>query len=136
MKLSEVLISIALYVLVSVCFCESFIYAKKSCKKLYEPALNSEKVLSIDLKVRQNIKSIKIPYWKNAENEIEILKKNIILCDFGKDVKVLKCEEIRSSNGNICGLCVSWSFYSKVYETKENFCSVEIFCLEKTKAAL
>lgn len=126
MKFSEIIVCAAIFLLVSICFSQSIVYARRSCRRISENALKAECILETDFRIRKAVRSVKIPYWKNTLNETEDIKRNIVHFDFGKDVKVISCDEITGSRGRIRGMCVKWSLNSRIYETREDFSSVQI----------
>lgn len=121
MKVSEIFISILIFLLVCMCAGESFIYFSKNQKKINLLISESETVLSTDIKIRKNIRNIKIPYWKNAKNLMEKEREKLLSTDLNKEVKILSIEVNENKKDEISGLKVLWLYKGKVHETNEEF---------------
>jgi len=78
MRLSELLISLALFLLASALFTSSFVNLKRSSSATESALLTNAATINTDSLLRNEIRQIEIPYWKNFEYLIgRILKKNM-----------------------------------------------------------
>lgn len=126
MRISEVLISILIFCLTSICFLQVLPFFSKGEEKTKTGIKDSILILENDEKIRNEIRKIEIPYWKNTDNVYQsyILgsKNNLTL----EGAEILSVEALKNK-GRTEGLKVLWIYKNKKIETEERFSSRTVF---------
>ena len=126
MRISEVLISILIFCLTSICFLQVLPFFSKGEEKTKTGIKDSILILENDEKIRNEIRKIEIPYWKNTDNVYQsyILgsKNNLTL----EGAEILSVEALKNK-GRVEGLKVLWIYKNKKIETEERFSSRTVF---------
>ena len=108
--------------MVSLCGTYAYITGVNGTRKLSEQMKSGVSVLDIDYRLRERIRTIDIPYWKNPENELPgIIELLVEPTDIRDDVVFLDNALLYTDEGYAEGLYIKWKFKEKVYETKEFF---------------
>lgn len=122
MKLTDIVFAVIIFSITSICFLQGYIGMEKNGLGVMNSIQNSNTVLQTDFLIRRKIKSVKIPYWKNAEKEVELEKIEILNSEFGDGIKIVSVETVKNKT-NIDGFKVSWTYKNKKIETIEEFSS-------------
>ena len=126
MRISEVLISILIFCLTSICFLQVLPFFSKEEEKTKTGIKDSILILENDEKIRNEIRKIEIPYWKNTDNVYQSyilgIKNNLTL----EGAEILSVEALKNK-GRVEGLKVLWIYKNKKIETEERFSSRTVF---------
>ncbi len=126
MRISEVLISILIFCLTSICFLQVLPFFSKGEEKTKTGIKDSILILENDEKIRNEIRKIEIPYWKNTDNVYQSyilgIKNNLTL----EGAEILSVEALKNK-GRVEGLKVLWIYKNKKIETEERFSSRTVF---------
>lgn len=121
MKLSELIISIVIFVLIGVVTLESFTIFEMNYKNTEEAIFESEKLIQIDNKLRTYIGNINIPYWKNKKRICDREINKLMELDFGKKCEILSANIVEDEKTDIIGISIIWKYRNRRIETKELF---------------
>lgn len=120
MKLSELMICIAIYSLtISICFF-SYKTFQKSQKNVIEKAFENNIILETDKYIRTFVEEKEFFYWKNVEDKEKQIQNELKKKYANSNIKILDTEKWQNANGN-CGVCVLWEYKSKIYKTIASF---------------
>lgn len=126
MKLTEVLVS----VLISLLILTGLSFTYTTYIKNYSSVINKEKenqnILSVDFEMRKKISVFKVPYWKKTNKELYVLEEELRKIAEEKKCEVFKIEVLKKNNIDI-GLAVSWSYLDSKIVTKELFANRVFF---------
>lgn len=122
MKLTDIVFAVIVFSITSICFLQGYIGMEKNGLGVMNSIQDSNTVLQTDFLIRRRSKSVKIPYWKNAEKEVELEKIEILNSEFGDGIKIVSVETVKNKT-NIDGFKVSWTYKNKKIETIEEFSS-------------
>lgn len=126
MRISEVLISILIFCLTSICFLQVLPFFSKGEEKTKTGIKDCILILENDEKIRNEIRKIEIPYWKNTDNVYQSyilgIKNNLTL----EGAEILSVEALKNK-GRTEGLKVLWIYKNKKIETEERFSSRTVF---------
>lgn len=123
MKLTELIIALAVFLIACTAFSSSLINVRRGVGRSEDYSNRALALLDADASIRREIKKIKVPYWKNFEKEFE--KEKTVL---EEHLKVLGNEKGFEINGIDCvydrshkseGVKVNWKIYGKEYECCE-----------------
>lgn len=121
MRLSELIISIVIFVLIGIVTLESFAIFEMNYKKTEDAIFESEKLIQIDNELRTYITNINLPYWKNKKKICEKERNKIMNLDFGKEYEILSANIIENEKTEIIGISIIWKYRNRRVETKELF---------------
>ena len=79
MKLTEILLCIAIFFIASTIFMESLINVERNVSKSEQALKTMSSVLATDMLLRQKMRMIDIPYWKRFRNEYEQEKEKLLI---------------------------------------------------------
>lgn len=119
MKISEVLICIALFILVSVVTAESFIIFNRNYKNTETKIIDAEKIMTFDFMLRKRIEEIEVSYWQNKEKVYEKEKIGFFEMRTEKEFKIMEVEKVKNIDGELIGVVIVWKYKDDVFETKE-----------------
>lgn len=130
MRLSELLISLALFLLASALFTSSFVNLKSSSSATESALLTNAATINTDSLLRNEIRQIEIPYWKNFEKEYEIQKEKLFQFALQKNIEILSVSTVYDKAHNSEGIRIEWKKGNKIFVTQE-FISQRIVNEEK-----
>lgn len=127
MHFSELLVSLALFAILSVATAGVYTRYAKNVEKTFKTTNTAVRMLAADKKIREAVSNITIPYWED-ENEYAAFQKAILLQQFALDteIHIEKIDMMRNSGGGVCGYKVTWTFFGKECVTECLFASVPI----------
>lgn len=126
MKISEVLISIIIFSLISVCLLYSLPIFNKAEVNAKSRLNDCVKILETDEKIRNEIREIKIPYWENTEKFCKLHDMEFMNHVVPDGTEILSMDPL-IINGKTEGLRVLWIYKNKTLETEERFASRVIY---------
>ena len=120
MKLSELLISIAIFSLVIVSSAFAVSSIMKSSRRIKDNQSESILILETDYTLREHIDSTEFIYWQDRNKVIndKIMSLKFLTLD---GITINSVDEIYDQNNNTIGLSVKWKTIKDEYETKERF---------------
>ncbi|MBP5587699.1 MAG: hypothetical protein J6X37_03130 [Treponema sp.] len=122
MKLTEVLVT----VLISLLLVTGITYAYSACVKNYSQIIEKEKdnrvVLYVDREMRKEISSFCVPYWKNSDEKRFVLEERVRKIAEENNCEVKRVEVLKKKSRE-AGLEVEWTYLDKKIITKEVFAS-------------
>ena len=116
MKLTELLISIAIFTIVVGTTVNAYTSFIKNSNRLEIETRNADKVLVTDFKIRKEIKDIKIPYWKNVNTEFIKYITQLKQTNYNDSISIINVEPLKNSKGIVKGLIVTWNYQDKTYK--------------------
>ena len=119
MKLTELLVSITIFLLVCICSGECYILFSKTSASLKSNIGSTSILLETDAELRSEIKNIDLPYWKNSKNILEHEKELILIKQRKNEITVHSCEILKTKTEMTNVMKITWSFNGKTYETLE-----------------
>lgn len=118
MKLTELLICIAIFVFSTAAFLGSLITVNKNANIIHFYEKNVNTVIDTDLSFRKEIRAITTCYWKNFSNEIKDDLVRLEKLEI-EGVKVLSVKEIEEKHCSLQGIQIDWEYKEKKYVTRE-----------------
>lgn len=119
MKLTELLICLAIFFMVSVAFLETFTNVRNKLTFIEHNSSEVNMVLENDLLIRKEINNIELCYWKNFDNELKEDCKRLNEIELKGGSKINKISQIYDKSSNRYGVKVEWTFNKKKYVTQE-----------------
>ncbi len=119
MKLTEMLVSIAIFLIASALFTSSLISLRKRILESEGISRNAVSLLETDSFLRKEIQSFNVPYWKNFNCEFEGIRKKLLLSCNQKEIKVISVSLIYDRKHMAEGIKIEWTFSGKNYSTQE-----------------
>lgn len=127
MRFGELLISLALFTILSAATAGVYTAYTKNAGKLSFAERDAARMLSVDRKIREAVADITIPYWEDEEayaaSEAASLLQRFAL---DSDIHIVKIDTMRNAAGRACGFKVVWIFSGNEYVTECLFASVPI----------
>ena len=127
MRFGELLISLALFTLLSAATAGVYTAYERNAGKAIGAGSEAVRMLSFDRKVREAVSDITIPYWED-EGAYALSEAASFLQRFANDpdIAIVKIDMLRGSGGRECGFKVTWTFCGREYVTESLFASVPI----------
>ncbi|NLM01509.1 MAG: hypothetical protein GX220_08680 [Treponema sp.] len=119
MKISEVLICIALFILVSIATAECFIVFNRNYKNTVTKIIDVQKIITFDCMLRERVEKIEMPYWKNKERIYEKERLALLELNTEKDFAIVSVEKVINMEDELVGVVIVWKYKDDVFETKE-----------------
>ena len=94
MKLTEVIVAVAIFLIACAVFSASLINVRRSVDRSEAFSKNAVALLDTDTLIRKEIKKINVPYWKNFDSEFK--KEKILLEENLKNIGKDKGFEVES----------------------------------------
>lgn len=122
MRITELLISLLISVLVSANVFFTYSVFLNCYSKIITSEKKNEKILKVDNLIRKEISAFRIPYWITTSDELLFLENNIRFILIRNECEVNKISIIQWKNLD-CGINVEWEYKGKSVMTKEMFLS-------------
>lgn len=123
MRLSELVIAISIFIISSSIFGASFITIRKNILRYEDFSKQSVALLESDDLIRNEIKKIKIPYWKNfekeAKNQKPSLEEHLQILERERGIKIKEITFVYEKKHNADGIKVEWEKDGKKYTSQE-----------------
>lgn len=119
MKLTELLVSIAIFLMASAVFASSLVNAKSSIAKTEAASKNAVSMLETDALLRKEIRKFNIPYWKNFDMEFEAIKGMLLIFCAEKGIEAVSISSVYDTRHRTEGIKIEWKFNGKNYTSQE-----------------
>jgi hypothetical protein len=119
MKLTEVLASVAIFLIASVAFMGTFTNVRRCVKKSQDSAKKVSSLLTSDSLLRKQIRMMDIPYWKCFSREYEVEKEKLLLFAAENGIGVRSVASVYDAEHGAEGIEVEWIFDGKSIVTRE-----------------
>lgn len=118
MRMTEVLVCILMFVLISVGLMESYISANRNKDRIISRLNDSDFIITTDYKIRKEVWNISIPYWRNIEAEFENMK-NELFTSISTDKVYIKNIQLVGEQSGFHRVRIVWVYKNTEYETIE-----------------
>ena len=119
MKLTEIVVCIAIFLLSSTVFLSSYVNMRKTSSSIITQTKNTDSIISKDMLIRNELQKIKSPYWKNIESLKDSYEEALIIALENQKVTILNVSTVYEEKHNAEGICVEWEYNGKKHLTKE-----------------
>lgn len=119
MKLTELLVSIAIFLMASAVLTASLVNAKSSIAKTEAASKNAVSMLETDALLRKEIRKFNIPYWKNFDMEFEDIKGTLLIFCAEKGIEATSISSVYDTRHRMEGIKIEWKFNGKNYASQE-----------------
>ena len=123
MKLTELIVAIAIFLIASVVFTASLINVRRGITRSEKTSAQAVRLLDNDALIRRELQKIKIPYWKNFDSQFEeekiILEDRLKTIGEDKGFEISDISAVYDRKHNVEGVLVVWKFYGKQYRCQE-----------------
>ena len=123
MKLTEVIVAVAIFLIACAVFSASLINVRRVVDRSEAFSKNAVELLDTDTLIRKEIKRINVPYWKSFDSEFK--REKILLEENLKNIGKDKGFEVES----VCyvydrrhrseGIKIEWKIYGRKYVCQE-----------------
>lgn len=123
MKLTEVIVAVAIFLIACTVFSASLINVMRGVDRSEAFSKNAVALLDTDTIIRKEIKKINVPYWKSFDSEFK--KEKILLEEslknIGKDkgFKVESVSSVYDRKHRSGGIKIEWKIYGRKYVCQE-----------------
>lgn len=119
MRLAEIFMCVAIFLLSSSAFLSSIVVVRKSAGKVVFVSRNVSAVIKADSFLRNEIKNIYVPYWRSLKKQEEIYSEKMGLLGVEKGLEIMAVELVYDDDYHSEGVRVRWRLGGKDYETQE-----------------
>ena len=119
MKLTEVLASVAIFLVASAAFMGAFTNVRRCVQKSQDSAGKVSSLLRTDFLLRKQIRMLDIPYWKCFSREYEVEKEKLLLFAAENGIGVRSVASVYDAEHGAEGIEVEWTFDGKSIATRE-----------------
>ncbi|MBQ9494618.1 MAG: hypothetical protein IJR50_03145 [Treponema sp.] len=131
MRLSEVVVSVALFALLSSGIATVYTSYSKNIRAAEREANRVRLVLETDRMLRKTVSDVTLPYWEDAEANADkaaaTLLETIQLAD---EVRIVSMKKLYDTVERVRGLEIVWTIDGRTYRTACLFASVPILLQE------
>lgn len=119
MKLTELLVSIAIFLMSSAVFAASLINERSGIARAEAASKNAVSMLETDALLRKEIRKFNIPYWKNFDTEFEAIKRTLLLFCAEKGIEAVSISSVYDTRHRMEGIKIEWKLNGKNYASQE-----------------
>lgn len=119
MKLTEFLVSIAIFLMASAVFASRLINVRSNIAKTEAASKNAVSMLAADALLRKEIRKFYIPYWKNFDMEFEDIKETLLIFCAEKGIEAVSISSVYDARHRMEGVKIEWKFNGKKYTSQE-----------------
>lgn len=119
MKLTEMLVSIAIFLIASAVFTSSLISLRKGVLESEGISKNAVSLLETDSFLRKEIQSFNVPYWKNFNCEFEGIREKLLHSCGEKGINIISVSLVYDRKHMAQGIKIEWKSGRKNYSTQE-----------------
>lgn len=119
MKLTELLVSIAIFLMSSAVFTASLVNARSGIARAEAASKNAVSMLETDALLRKEIRKFNIPYWKNFDTEFEAIKRTLLLFCAEKGIEAVSISSVYDTRHRMEGIKIEWKLNGKNYASQE-----------------
>ncbi|WP_318663323.1 hypothetical protein [Treponema sp.] len=123
MKLTEVIVAVAIFLIACAVFSASLINVRRSVDRSEAFSKNAVALLDTDTLIRKEIKKINVPYWKNFDSEFKkekiLLEENLKNIGKDKGFEVESVSFVYDRKHRSEGIKIEWKIYGRKYVCQE-----------------
>ena len=119
MKLTEIIISIAIFLIVSIVCLETYTNVLSKSDSIKRLIGSTDVVLKNDALIRKEIKSVDLCYWKNFDNEVRDDLARLQFLQLKGGASISSVRKIYDKKVNEYGIRIEWNLNGKEYVTQE-----------------
>ena len=123
MKLTEVIVAVAIFLIACAVFSASLINVRRGVYRSESFSKNAAALLDADTLIRKEIKKINVPYWKNFDREFEkekiLLEENLKNIGKDKGFEVEGVSSVYDRKRRSEGIKVEWKACGRKYASRE-----------------
>lgn len=119
MRLSELFVCIALFLLFAVIFSEAFAGICMREKNIRSSILDVVAVIQADRKIRREMRAIPVSYWKNFTHETSGVIKRMEQMKIAKGVEIISVKKVYGEKKRVDGIQIAWEYKGKIYVAQE-----------------
>ena len=119
MKLTEILICIVIFLIVSVVCLESYTNLRSKTDSINKLNISTDVLMKNDSLIRKEIKSVELCYWKCFDNEVkdDLIRMQHLKLQGGANVTSVR--KIYDNKIKEYGIQIEWDLNGKKYVTQE-----------------
>jgi len=118
MKLTEVLVSLTIFVLVVVVLLETLTIFNINVQNTKKELFVSDIIIETDSKIRETIRNFEISYLENVNQKCDKQLMTLYNLDLDSAIKILEIRKEQTENNEII-IVVSWECGNKILQTVE-----------------
>lgn len=118
MKLTEVLVSLTIFVLVVVVLLETLTIFNINVHNTKKELFVSDIIIETDSKIRETIRNFEISYLENVNQKCDKQLMTLYNLDLDSAIKILEIRKEQTENNEII-IVVSWEYGNKILQTVE-----------------
>ncbi len=123
MKLTEVIVAVAIFLIACAVFSASLINVRRSVDRSEAFSKNAVALLDTDTLIRKEIKKINVPYWKSFDSEFRkekiLLEENLKNIGKDKGFEVESVSSVYDRKHRSEGIKIEWKIYGRKYVCQE-----------------
>lgn len=119
MKLTEILVSIMIFLISTTAFLGVFANFQRISKKTSMVTETASAVITADYLLRREIQEIKIPYWRNFHKASNSLIEKISNLNKDLGIEIVDVKAFYEKSHAAEGIQVDWNLNGKNYVTRE-----------------
>lgn len=123
MKLTEVIVAVAIFLIACAVFSASLINVRRSVDRSEAFSKNAVALLDTDTLIRKEIKKINVPYWKSFDSEFKkekiLLEENLKNIGKDKGFEVESVSSVYDRKHRSEGIKIGWKIYGRKYVCQE-----------------
>lgn len=119
MKLTELLVSIAIFLMASAVFASSLVNARSTIAKTEAASKKAVSILETDALLRKKIRNFEVPYWKNFGAEFEAIERTLFLFCAEKGIEAVSVSSVYDARRRMEGIKIEWKLNGKNYASQE-----------------
>lgn len=123
MKLTEVIVAVAIFLIACAVFSASLINVRRSVDRSEAFSKNAVALLDTDTLIRKEIEKINVPYWKNFDSEFKkekiLLEENLKNIGKDKGFEVESVSFVYDRKHRSEGIKIEWKIYGRKYVCQE-----------------
>ncbi|MDO4505665.1 MAG: hypothetical protein Q4B64_01820 [Spirochaetales bacterium] len=123
MKLAEVMVAVAVFLIASVAITSTIINVRKGIDKAERHSREAIEILEADEILRKEIKKIEVPYWQNFEKTFKAkelqLKETLAGMEIKGNLEIVSVTAVRDEKYGAEGIRIQWKHRGKDYATQE-----------------
>ena len=123
MKLTEVIVAVAIFLIACAVFSASLINVRRSVDRSEAFSKNAVALLDTDTLIRKEIKKINVPYWKSFDSEFKkekiLLEENLKNIGKDKGFEVESVSFVYDRKHRSEGIKIEWKIYGRKYVCQE-----------------
>ena len=123
MKLTEVIVAVAIFLIACAVFSVSLINVRRGVDRSEAFSKNAVALLDTDTLIRKEIKKINVPYWKSFDSELKkekiLLEENLKNIGKDKGFEVESVSSVYNRKRRSEGIKIEWKIYGRKYVCQE-----------------